>query len=45
MDKESSVGVGQALFVFLLQNIGILLGIFSLFFLALYQDEIQIGAV
>ena len=42
MDQLSKVGVKKALLVFLLQNIGILSGIVSLFVLAKYQDDIQI---
>ena len=38
-------GLKKALFVFLLQNVGILAGIFSLFFLAKFQDDIQIQGV
>jgi hypothetical protein len=42
MDQLSKVGVKKALLVFLLQNIGILTGIVSLFVLAKFQDDIQI---
>ena len=42
MDQMSKVGVKNAMLVFLLQNIGILSGIVSLFVLAKFQDDIQI---
>ena len=42
MDQLSKVGVRKALLIFLLQNIGILTGIVSLFILAKFQDDIQI---
>ena len=42
--KDGTKGsLWKALFVFFLQNVGILVGIFSLFFLAKYQDDIQVG--
>merc|ERR1719334_1281381 len=43
VETASKTSVKDALTVFLLQNIGILTGIVSLFTLALYQDDIQIG--
>ena len=43
VETASRRSIGEALGVFLLQNLGILLGIGSLFTLALYQDQIQIG--
>ena len=42
MDQMSKQSVKSALVVFFLQNVGILVGIFSLFILAKYQDDIQI---
>jgi len=42
LDQLSKQSVKSAFFVFLLQNIGILTGIFSLFLLAKFQDKIQI---
>lgn len=42
MDQKSKVSVKDALFVFVLQNVGVILGIVSLFVLARFQDEIQI---
>ena len=42
MDQMSKQSVKSALAVFFLQNVGILVGIFSLFILAKYQDDIQI---
>lgn len=42
MDSMAKVGVKKAMTVFLLQNIGILTGIVSLFILAKFQDDIQI---
>ena len=42
MDKMSKQSVKSALVVFFLQNVGILVGIFSLYILAKYQDDIQI---
>ncbi|XP_040577260.1 metal cation symporter ZIP14 [Lepeophtheirus salmonis] len=44
IDKVAKVNIKEALCIFLIQNIGILIGIGSLFFLAKYQDDIQIGA-
>lgn len=44
VETASKTSVKDALTVFFLQNIGILTGICSLFTLALYQDDIQIGA-
>ena len=41
-DRISKQSTKSALGVFLLQNIGILTGIFSLFILAKFQDKIQI---
>lgn len=43
MDQLSKQSVKSALFVFLLQNIGILAGISSLFVLAKFQDNIHIN--
>lgn len=43
MDQLSKQSIKTSLFVFLLQNIGILIGIISLFVLAKYQDKIQIN--
>ena len=45
VETSSTRSLGEALTVFLLQNIGILIGITCLFTLALYQDNIQIGGV
>ena len=45
VETSSTRSLGEALTVFLLQNIGILVGITCLFKLALYQDNIQIGGV
>jgi zinc transporter 14 len=42
MDQKAKISVKDALFVFMLQNLGIILGIVSLFVLARFQDEIQI---
>ena len=42
MDQMSKVSVKKAMLVFLLQNIGIMSGIVSLFVLAKFQDDIQI---
>lgn len=42
MDQMSKIGVKNAMLVFLLQNIGILSGIVSLFVLAKFQDDIHI---
>ena len=42
MDAMSKVGVKEAVKVFLLQNIGIMSGIVSLFVLARFQDDILI---
>jgi zinc transporter 14 len=42
MDQMSKIGVRNAMLVFLLQNIGILSGIVSLFVLAKFQDDIHI---
>ena len=43
--KKSGGGINvrKGLFAFLLQNIGMLMGIFSLYFLAKSQDYIQIN--
>lgn len=41
VENASREGVGRALRIFLIQNIGILIGISSLFTLAKFQDEIQ----
>ena len=43
IDNLSKESLTEALKVFLLQNIGMLVGIFSLFTLAKYQDDIQIS--
>lgn len=43
LDQLSKQSVKLTLFEFLLQNIGILIGIFSLFVLAKNQDNIQIN--
>jgi len=45
VETASKRSFGEALTVFLLQNVGILVGIICLFTLALYQDNIQIGGV
>jgi len=45
VETASRRSFGEALTVFLLQNVGILVGIICLFTLALYQDNIQIGGV
>jgi len=45
VETASRRSLGEALTVFLLQNIGILVGIICLFTLALYQDDIQIGGI
>ena len=42
LDQLSKQSAKSAFTVFLLQNIGILTGIFSLFILAKFQDKIQI---
>ena len=39
--KASKVSVKKGLLVLLIQNIGILVGIFALFILAKYQDNIK----
>ena len=43
IDQLSKQSLVEALIVFGLQNLGILIGIGSLFTLAKYQDEIQIN--
>merc|ERR1712083_561610 len=43
VETASRRSLGEALTVFVLQNLGILVGIVCLFTLALYQDNIQIG--
>ena len=40
--NNGKINIKGGLFAFLLQNIGMLIGIFSLYFLAKFQDEIQI---
>ena len=45
VETASRRSFGEALTVFLLQNVGILVGIICLFTLALYQDDIQIGGI
>jgi len=45
VETASRDGVGKALRIFFIQNIGILIGIISLFTLAKFQDEIQFDAV
>ena len=42
VEKQSRVSAKKALFTFFLQNIGIVLGVFSLYILAIYQDEITL---
>ena len=42
VEKHSRVSAKKALFTFFLQNIGIVLGVFSLYILAIYQDEITL---
>ena len=43
LDQLSKQSFSETLKVFLLQNIGIIIGILSLFTLAKYQDDIQIS--
>ena len=43
VETASRESASKAMVTFGLQNIGILVGIFSLYFLARYQDDIQIG--
>jgi len=43
VEVASRTSISSALHVFLIQNIGILIGIGSLFTLARFQDDIQIG--
>jgi hypothetical protein len=45
VETASKQSVRRALFVFLLQNLGILVGIFCLFTLAKFQDEIQFNSL
>ena len=42
---RSKDGLKKSLFVFFLQNVGILTGIFCLFFLAKYQDGLLVGDI
>ena len=42
VERHSRVSAKKALFTFFLQNIGIIIGVFSLYILAIYQDEIQL---
>jgi len=45
VENASRISVGKALRIFLIQNVGILIGISSLFTLAKFQDEIQFEGV
>ena len=42
VEKHSRVSAKKALFTFFLQNVGIIIGVFSLYILAIYQSEIQL---
>ena len=42
VEKHSRVSAKKALFTFFLQNVGIILGVFSLYVLAIFQDNIQL---
>ena len=42
-EKASSVSVGRGLRVLLVQNIGIMIGVFSLFALAYFADSLTFG--
>jgi len=42
VEKHSRVSAKKALFTFFLQNVGIVLGVLSLYVLAIFQDDIQL---
>ena len=42
VEKQSRVSARKALFTFFLQNVGIIIGVLSLYVLAIYQDDIQL---
>ena len=42
VEADSRLSVKKALFTFFLQNVGIIIGIFTLYVLAIYQDYIQL---
>ena len=42
VEADSRVSARKALFTFFLQNVGIIIGVMTLYVLAIYQDEIQL---
>merc|ERR1712241_654380 len=42
VERHSRVSAKKALFTFFLQNVGIIIGVMTLYVLAIYQDEIQL---
>lgn len=42
-EEASHQSVGEALKILFLQNVGVILGVFALFILAKFQDQIRIG--
>ena len=42
VEEDSRVSVKKALFTFFLQNVGIVIGILTLYVLAIFQDNIQL---
>merc|ERR1719219_1270806 len=42
VEKQSRISAKRALFTFFLQNVGIILGVLSLYVLAIFQDDIQL---
>ena len=42
VEKWSRISAKKALFTFFLQNVGILLGVLSLYVLAIFADDIQL---
>ena len=42
VEKQSRVSAKKALFTFFLQNVGIIIGVLSLYVLAIFQDDIQL---
>merc|ERR1719461_2579029 len=43
VEAESRVSAKRALFTFFLQNVGIIIGVFTLYVLAIYADDISFG--
>ena len=42
VEKQSRVSAKKALFTFFLQNVGIIIGVLSLYVLAIFADDIQL---